>query len=176
MTRFFVVFVVLTAGLFALELTPIAQQYVVSPWTRALAAICAAIIRGFDADVVASGQALLNKTNHFAVSIEAGCNGIEATLVLVAAVVAYPAPWSRRLVGIGAGIAAVQALNVVRVISLFYIGQWDMRAFDWAHRYVWQALIMLDVLVVWLVWVRMLGSARDMPSLPGRGSRSPASA
>ena len=57
------------------------------------------------------------------------------------------------------GIAAVQLLNVVRVISLFYIGQWNRDVFEWAHLYVWQALIMLDVLVVWLVWVRTLPRA-----------------
>jgi len=44
----------------------------------------------------------------------------------------------------------------VRVISLFYIGQWDFAVFEWAHQYVWQALIMLDVLIVWLLWVRTL--------------------
>jgi exosortase H (IPTLxxWG-CTERM-specific) len=58
--------------------------------------------------------------------------------------------------GIGAGILAVQALNVVRVVSLFYLGQWNTRAFEWAHLYLWQALIMLDVLVVWMVWIRAL--------------------
>ena len=57
----------------------------------------------------------------------------------------------------------MQGLNIVRVISLFYLGQWNMKVFEWAHLYVWQALIMLDVLVVWLVWVRML------PQVPGRG-------
>ena len=52
------------------------------------------------------------------------------------------------------GFVAVQAINIVRVISLFYLGQWNMTAFNFAHEYLWQALIMLDVLVVWLVWVR----------------------
>ena len=33
--------------------------------------------------------------------------------------------------------------------------------FEWAHLYVWQALIMLDVLVVWLIWVRTLPRADD---------------
>ena len=33
--------------------------------------------------------------------------------------------------------------------------------FEWAHLYVWQALIMLDVLIVWLVWVRTLPAPRD---------------
>jgi hypothetical protein len=41
------------------------------------------------------------------------------------------------------------------VISLFYLGQWNQRAFDFAHTYLWQALIMLDVLVFWLYWVKV---------------------
>ena len=57
------------------------------------------------------------------------------------------------------GVIAVQGLNVVRVISLFYLGQWSFGAFEFAHLYVWQALIMLDVLIVWLLWVRTLPRA-----------------
>ena len=60
------------------------------------------------------------------------------------------------MIGILAGLVAVQTLNIVRVVSLFYLGQWDMTAFEWAHLYLWQALIMLDVLIVWLVWIRTL--------------------
>src|SRR5262249_56709982 len=98
----------------------------------------------------------------------AGCNGVEATIVLVAAMLAFPAPWKHKLVGLAAGIVAVQGLNVIRVISLFYLGQWNRDVFEWAHLYVWQALIMLDVLIVWLVWVRTLpktgGDRGDGPS------------
>ncbi len=119
-----------------------------------LASISTSIVTLFDANVVASGNVIRNAVNGFAVSIEAGCNGVEATIVLVAAMLAFPAPWRYRAIGIAIGIAAVQVLNIVRVISLFYIGQWDFAVFEWAHQYVWQALIMLDVLVVWLIWVR----------------------
>jgi hypothetical protein len=42
-----------------------------------------------------------------------------------------------------------------------------MQAFEWAHLYVWQALIMLDVLVVWLVWVRLLPKADGRGNGPG---------
>ena len=63
----------------------------------------------------------------------------------------------------------MQGLNIIRVISLFYIGQWNTRVFEWAHLYVWQALIMLDVLVVWLVWVRMLHRGRKDGTAPPHG-------
>ncbi|HEX4521946.1 MAG TPA: exosortase H [Casimicrobiaceae bacterium] len=166
MVRFFLWFLVLQAALFGLELTPWAQQWFVVPWTNTLAAISAGIVKLFDPNVVAHGKVLQSASNGFAVSIEAGCNGVEATIVLVAAVLAFPASWRRKLAGLAIGIVAVQGLNIVRVISLFYLGQWNFSVFEWAHLYVWQALIMLDVLVVWLLWVRTLPRPEaDMPAV-----------
>ncbi len=154
MLRFFLLFVVLLAVLFGLELTPWVQDWFVIPWTNALAAISTWIVTLFDGNVVATGKVMRSSTNGFAVSIEAGCNGVEATLVLLAAMLAFPAPWKHKVVGLVIGVVAVQLLNILRVISLFYLGQWNYDVFEWAHLYVWQALIMLDVLVVWLIWVR----------------------
>ncbi len=156
MVRFFVLFLLLQGALFGLELTPWAQEWFVVPWTNTLAAISAGIVRLFDPAVIAQGKVLQSAHNGFAVSIEAGCNGVEATIVLLAAILAFPAPWKRKLLGLAIGIVAVQGLNIVRVISLFYLGQWNFSMFEWAHLYVWQALIMLDVMVVWLLWVRTL--------------------
>ena len=161
MIRFFAWFVGLLTVLFLLELTPPVQAYFVMPWTNMLASISTSIVTLFDPNVVASGNVMRNNVNGFAVAIEAGCNGVEAAIVLVAAMLAFPAPWRYRVLGIAIGIAAVQILNIVRVISLFYIGQWDFAVFEWAHQYVWQALIMLDVLIVWLVWVRRVPAAGD---------------
>ena len=129
-----------------------------------LAKICAGIVKIFDSQVLAQGKVLQSADNGFAVSIEAGCNGVEATIVLVAAILAFPASWKRKLIGLVVGIVAVQGLNIVRVISLFYLGQWNFDAFEWAHLYVWQALIMLDVMVVWLLWVRTLAADAPAPA------------
>jgi exosortase H (IPTLxxWG-CTERM-specific) len=74
--------------------------------------------------------------------------------VLIAAMLAFPAKWQHKLVGLAIGIAAVQAFNVVRIISLFYLGQWNMGWFRFAHEYLWQGLIMLDVLVIFMIWAR----------------------
>ena len=161
MIRFFGWFVGLLVVLFLLELTPPVQTHFVIPWTNMLASISTFIVTLFDPNVVASGNVMRNNVNGFAVGIEAGCNGVEAAIVLVAAMLAFPAPWRYRLLGIAIGITAVQLLNIVRVISLFYIGQWDFSVFEWAHLYVWQALIMLDVLVVWLIWVRRVPARAD---------------
>ncbi|MCC7325258.1 MAG: exosortase H [Burkholderiales bacterium] len=171
MARFFVLFIVLLAILFGLELTPWGQRLVVVPWTNALAAIATSIVTLFDANVVASGKVIRSVGNGFAVSIEAGCNGVEATLVLFAAILAFPAPWKHKVLGLLIGTLAVQLLNIVRVISLFYIGQWNFDVFEWAHLYAWQALIMLDVLVVWLIWVRRVPRDDDRAPPPALAAR-----
>lgn len=126
------------------------------PWTDALVRICAGFMALVDPRVASYGKVLQSTANGFAISIEAGCNGIEAALILVAAMLAFPAPWKHRILGIIAGLFAIQALNIVRVVSLFYLGQWSLRAFEWAHLYAWQALIMVDVLLVWMLWIRTL--------------------
>ncbi len=169
MVRFFLMFVVLLAVLFGLELTPWAQQWLIEPWTGALASISTWIVTLFDGNVAAAGKVMRSTTNGFAVSIEAGCNGVEATLVLLAAMLAFPAPWRYKVLGLVVGVFAVQLLNILRVISLFYLGQWNYDVFEWAHLYVWQALIMLDVLVVWLIWVRRIPRTDESalpPSVP----------
>jgi exosortase H (IPTLxxWG-CTERM-specific) len=103
---------------------------------------------------------------------------VEAALILIAAMLAFPATWKQRAIGIVAGLIAVQSMNVVRVISLFYLGQWSMKAFDWAHFYLWPALIMLDVLIVWMIWIRTLPRAVSavppMPPVDGRAQHAAA--
>jgi exosortase H (IPTLxxWG-CTERM-specific) len=158
MRRFAILFAGLLVALFAFELTPPGQALVV-PWTGLVADASAAVIRAFDSDVVAEGKTLSSPGTGVAVTVEAGCNGVEAMLVLVAGILAFPAPWRSKAIGIVVGVVAIQALNLVRIVSLFYLAQWERQWFEWAHLYVWQALIMLDALIVWLLWIRMLPSA-----------------
>jgi len=108
----------------------------------------------FDRDANARGNVLYSGRTGFGVQIEAGCNGVEAMLVLLAGMLAYPAPLRWKLAGLSIGFVAIQSLNVVRIVSLYYLGQWDAHWFEWAHLYLWQSLIMLDALVVWLLWIR----------------------
>jgi len=154
--RFITVFVVILVALFTLEMLNPVQEHVIVPFTSLLARISAALILPFDTSVIAYGKILQFKDTGFAVSIEAGCNGVEATIVLIAAVVAYPASWRARFAAIGLGFLAIQVMNIARIISLFYLGNWNMDFFEWIHLYLWPALIMLDVLIVFILYLRYL--------------------
>ena len=156
MIRFFVLFCVLLVGLFTLEILQPVEKYVILPFTSLIADLSVWIIQLFDDNVIATANVIRDKTSGFGVRIERGCNGVEALIILAAAIFAFPAPFRNKVIGFAIGFVAIQALNLVRIISLFYLGQWNQVAFEWFHLYLWQALIILDALVVWLVWLRTL--------------------
>jgi len=159
--RFLVSFLVLLIALFTLEMLAPVQRTVILPWTATLADLSGWLMQWFDSRVAVSGKVIRSTLSDFGVSIEPGCNGVEAMIVLLAAVVAFPAPWIHKLKGLVAGFIAIQALNLTRIVSLYYLGLWNPALFEWAHLYVWQALIMLDALIVFLIWVRFIPAGRD---------------
>ena len=162
MLKFFLLFLVILGGLFAFELTPPGQAFV-TPWTAILARLSVNVITVFDPHIIAYGNVIQSQNNGFGIAIEAGCNAVEACIVLIAAMLAFPVSWRHKLLGLAIGILAVQGVNIIRVISLFYLGQWRTDVFEFAHLYLWQALIMLDVLVVWLIWVRAVPARPVVP-------------
>lgn len=156
MGRFFLWFLLIQGVLFTIEMQRRVQDAVVEPFTAGIAWLSSALMKAFDSGVYSYGVIIGTTNNSFAVKIAAGCNGVEATIILLAAILAFPAPWKHKLIGIGIGFLAIHIANIARIITLFYLGQWNEQAFEWAHLYIWQALILLDVIIVWLIWVRKI--------------------
>ena len=164
MAKFIVIFMSVLIGLFTLEMLQPVQAALIQPFTASLATLSAALITPFDSNVLAYGRVIAHSVNNFAVSIESGCNGVEAAIVLIAGVLAYPAPWHYRLGAILAGFFTIQVLNIARIISLFYLGQWNQEVFNWTHLYLWPVFIMLDVLIVFVLYLRFLERRRPLAS------------
>ena len=70
----------------------------------------AVLMNVIDPSVISYGRVLQSAKTGFGVSIEAGCNGVEAMIILASAMLAFPAPWKHRLAGVAIGFAAIQAL------------------------------------------------------------------
>jgi exosortase H (IPTLxxWG-CTERM-specific) len=165
MKRYAFVYFCLLTIMFGIETTPWAQSFTVGTWTQFLADFSSGLMQTFDNRVVVQGSDIRNGQTGYAVSIKSGCNGVEAAMILAAAILAYPAPWLKKLTGMVIGVLAIQVLNVVRIISLYYLGAWSQKALDIAHLYVWPGLIILDALVIFLLWIHWLGLHRHEPGV-----------
>ena len=161
MFRYAVTYLICLVGLFSLETSPWAQTFTVGTWTQLLADLSGGLLQSFDDQVLVRESSIINGRTGYAVAIQAGCNGVEAALILVAAILAYPATWSHKLAGMLIGVVAIQLLNVIRIISLYYLGEWSERILTIAHLYVWPGLIIFDALIIFLIWTHWQGGPQQ---------------
>lgn len=126
------------------------NDHVIVPFSAAIARGSALLLRGVEGGVEAAGTVM--RSPLFALDVHNGCNGVEAAILLAAAIFAFPATWRSRLVGLTAAFAAIQLLNLVRLSSLFWLGEHHRRVFDFVHVAVWQSLVILAAISIFVVW------------------------
>jgi exosortase H (IPTLxxWG-CTERM-specific) len=163
MGRFVLLFGVSLAVLFGLLLAP-PMEPAITRFTRGLVTVSAAVIHVFGGRAMANGDLLQDPITLFAIQMAYGCNGAHVTILLWAAVLAFPASWKQKAMGLAAGTAAIHVVNLLRFISLFYVGEYKRAWFDFAHLYLWESLMMLDTLVIFWTWahfVRKSGQIAD---------------
>jgi exosortase H (IPTLxxWG-CTERM-specific) len=163
--RFVVLFLVLVAVMFTvLALRPV-NDAVVVPFTALVARLSGAVLGLLGENITVAGCDL--RSPRFAVTIYNGCNGVITSLIFVAAVLAFPASLRSKVTGIVAGLVAIQAINLVRILALFYTGVFLPNLFDEAHVVIWQSLVILAGVVLWVLWARWASSpATDHQGAP----------
>lgn len=134
---------------------PWVDSWIILPMTETLASISNALLRliGFETEV--SGT-IITGVEGFAVNIMKGCNGAYVVAIYLAAVLAFPASWRERGLGVLLGIPAVQGINLIRIVSLYYIGVRHPALFERFHYHVWQTIVILLAMGIWLAWAELM--------------------
>lgn len=57
-----------------------------------------------------------------------------------------------KMVGLAIGIPFLATLNLARLVHLYHLGVHDRASFDFAHGVVWEIVMVLAVVTVWLSW------------------------
>lgn len=117
------------------------------------------ILRLFGSDITVTGNAITSPQASLVVAV--GCDAIHPSALLVAGILAYPARVRKKLLGLVVGTLLLLSINLVRIVSLFYIQIHFPQAFDVMHIEVWQVLFIFLAIVFWALWVRRVeGAAR----------------
>jgi exosortase H (IPTLxxWG-CTERM-specific) len=96
----------------------------------------------------------------FSMRIAPECTSIVPMVILLSGVVAYPSPIRQKLLCLVIGLPVLFLLNLVRTVSLFYIGVHFPDFFETAHYVVWQSVMVLAVIAMWLFWIGRVVRAR----------------
>jgi len=150
--RFVLIFTCCLLIAFGILFTPPVQSLDVQ-FSRSLVGLAHGLVVSCGGHAVRDG-AILRSPRGFGVEMRDGCNAINVTILLWSAVLAFPASWKMKALGLAAGSLIIQILNIVRFISLFYLGQYSMTWFDFAHAYLWESLLVLDTMVIFWLWVK----------------------
>ena len=136
---------------FFFGIAPGVRNGVIKPYTEFLAKAVAAIVNLFGEGATVRGT--LVESPRFSIQIAMGCDGVEASSLFVAGVLAFPASRRAKLIGVGAGIPLIHAINLARLVGLYYAGVYLPSIVEEVHVYVAQTIVILlstAILIFWL--------------------------
>ncbi len=159
--QFLVLFALILGASFALISVNWVNDHVIEPFTGGIATASAGVLQLVGQPVTQQGTLIQGK--RFSVNIKNGCNGVEAMLIFLAAVLAFPAPWKSKLAGLVLGIVAIQLVNLIRVVALYLTGVYFPKVFNASHTVIWQTIVILASVLLWIFWANRL----PRPEPPG---------
>lgn len=96
-----------------------------------------------------------------ALDIKFGCNGLEAVMIYSVAVIAFPAGWKKKAIGIIGGFVVLQVINIIRITALAYTGIHFKGLFEYIHIYVAQGLMIAVSLGIFFLYLSYVQKHRD---------------
>jgi exosortase H (IPTLxxWG-CTERM-specific) len=154
--RFLALFVLIFAICYLLfGVIPRVRLGVINPYTEFLARAVAAVINLFGAGAVANGA--LVSSPRYSMDIAMGCDGVEASCLYLAGVLAFPTSWRARLIGLVIGVPTIQAINLARLVGLYYVGMYFPSVADQIHDYVAQTIVILLSTAILIFWLERFG-------------------
>jgi exosortase H (IPTLxxWG-CTERM-specific) len=136
---------------FVFGVAPGVRSGLIQPYTEFLARAVSGIINLFGAGSWAEGATVRSPV--FSINIAMGCDGVEASSLFLAGVLAFPTSWRARLIGLAAGIPLIHLINLARLVGLYYAGVYLPTVVEEVHVYVAQTIVIIlstAILILWL--------------------------
>lgn len=129
---------------------------IIKPYTRLIAKAIAGVVNLFGAGAFTDGTIVQTAT--FSLNIAMGCDGVEATCLFVAGVLAFPTSWRARGIGLAIGIPIIQVINLARLVALYYAGIYLPSLVEQIHVYVAQTIVILLSTAILIYWLERIAT------------------
>ena len=153
----YIKFAVVLLGFFVLSQTSLATTLLFHPVAKGIATLASLLLGLFNIDAQAQGSVI--HSGSFAAMVDTNCTGLFVMFIYLAALVAYPSGLREKILGVALGLVALFTLNVVRVASLVVLGAARPDMLNVAHYLVWQSLMIVIALCLWLFWAERVADA-----------------
>jgi exosortase/archaeosortase family protein len=96
----------------------------------------------------------LVKNNKAVLSIYDSCNSIDLIFTYAIVLLLLPGALKRKTVFTLGGIVVITCINIIRIITLYYIYQYYKDAFAFSHEYLFTILMDLLIFSGWLLFIK----------------------
>ena len=129
------------------------QDHLRDPIILAQTNISAVLLSLFGYTVTVQSGALTGM--NILVKVSGGCDGLEATALLIAALTLFPIPFKYKWPGLIIGAITLTILNIIRIVGLFLIALYWPEKFEFMHiqggLYIFSFVSILLV-IIWSDW------------------------
>ena len=106
-------------------------------------------------------QSVLLDPTGFGYQIDFACTGIIPAGLLMVAILSSTIPLRAKVAGLTIGLPLTFAINLVRLVHLFYVGVHYPLSFQWTHSALWQSVMSVFLFGFYSFWLYL---AQEVPS------------
>ena len=84
------------------------------------------------------------------------CNGLELMVLYIGFIVCMPSKFWRKIIYILLGVLFIDIINILRCSGLIYLREYFHAYFDFAHHYLFKAVVYAATFLMWMVYSRKI--------------------
>jgi exosortase H (IPTLxxWG-CTERM-specific) len=152
-------FVFFISIFYVLWISDFGSQHLFQPIIAFYAAVSAKILTWLGYNTSVTGGTVLFSTA-CSLNVKRGCDAIEATALFISAVLAFPAPYKRKIIGILIGVFLLMTVNFLRIITLFITNVKYPSLFNFMHDQLWQIIYIAIAVLMLIIWLQTLSKRK----------------
>jgi exosortase/archaeosortase family protein len=130
-------------------------NHIINPYAFYIARVCGKILQLLVANIQVE-DTIVGQPGGFAMLISAKCTGLFQAAFLIAGIIATPARFFQRIIGIAAGTIILSAINLFRLITIFLVGIYTPKFLEIYHDIIWETLMIIITFFVWYQWKKII--------------------
>jgi exosortase/archaeosortase family protein len=84
------------------------------------------------------------------------CAGFGLMFAFTGLILVYEGSWRKKLWFIPTGMAGIHLINILRIVILTIMSNYNYRLVEFNHKYVFNTLVYVFLFLMWVAWVRFL--------------------
>ncbi len=160
--KFWLAFAGIMLLFYILAIQPFFVKNIQEPVGVVFAHISSGLLGLLGQGTIANGMAITSED--YSLFIQKGCDAIAPIMLVVTGILLFPSNQKKKWIGIGIGILSLFALNLIRIVTLYFVGVHAPTYFEFMHIEFWQVVFIGLAILYFFYWLNWATKAEAVIS------------